>query len=231
MAENSVARIRVEGKHFEVVVEDIEKALKFKKTGEGSVSDFLAIGEIFTDSKKGERASESDLQKAFGTDDEINVAEQIVKRGEVQVPMEYKQDELSERGKQMIEFFVKNATDPRSDRPYTSDRIESAFKEASVNITNKPIEAQIKETLEAVEKVLPIKIEIKKLKVTIPAQYTGSSYSALQNYKESEDWLGNGDLCATVKVPKGLIMEFYDKLNAMTHGAAISEEIKEESDE
>ena len=34
----------------------------------------------------------------------------------------------------------------------------------------------------------------------------------------------------TVNVPLGLQSEFYDKLNAITHGAALSEEIKEEKE-
>jgi hypothetical protein len=30
-----------------------------------------------------------------------------------------------------------------------------------------------------------------------------------------------------VSVPAGMIMDFYDKLNGVTHGAAITEEIRE----
>ena len=46
--------------------------------------------------------------------------------------------------------------------------------------------------------------------------------------KENEKWLDNGDLEVTVKVPAGMIMDFYDKLNSVTHGGAITEEIREE---
>jgi ribosome maturation protein SDO1 len=227
MSENTVAKIRVGGKHFEVLIEDVDLALKFKKTGEGSVNEFLAIEEIFTDANKGERASEKDLEEAFGSSESNNVAEQIVKRGEINVPLEYKRQELGERGKQIVNFLVKNAVDPRTDRPYTNDRIETALKESGVNISNKPVESQLKEIMEKLSKILPIKIESKKVLVTVPAQYTGVAYGILQNYKESEEWEGNGDLKARVIVPNGLLMEFYDKLNNATHGSAMSEEIKE----
>jgi ribosome maturation protein SDO1 len=228
---NTVARIKLNGKNFEIMIDDIDKALAFKKTGEGSVEDFLAIDQIFSDHKKGEKAADSDLQASFGSTDVNEIAAQIVKKGEVQVPIEYKHKELSERGKQIIDFYVKNAVDPQSDRPYTADRIERAMSEAGVNVTNKPIESQIKEITEKLSPVIPIKIETKKLLITIPAQYTGVAYSIVNTYKESEEWLGNGDLKVRVNVPTGLQMEFYDKLNSVTHGSAVSEEIQDKEKE
>ena len=73
-----------------------------------------------------------------------------------------------------------------------------------------------------------MKIEVKKLKVTIPAQHTGKAYGIINDFKESEEWLGNGDLVAVLNVPAGLEMDFYDKLNNVTHGAALTEEIRDE---
>ncbi len=227
---NTIARIKINGKHFEIMIDDIDKALAFKKTGKGSVSEFLAIDAIFSDSKKGEHAATADLQVAFQTTNVNHIAETIVKKGEVQIPVEYKKIELGEKGKQVVDFLVKNAVDPQSDRPYTSDRIETALKEAGVNITNKPIEAQIKEIVEKLSLIIPIKIETKKLIITIPAQYTGVAYGLVQIYKESEEWLGNGDLKVVLNVPIGFQMEFYDKLNSLTHGSAVSEEVAEKED-
>jgi ribosome maturation protein Sdo1 len=48
----------------------------------------------------------------------------------------------------------------------------------------------------------------------------------LKDYKESEDWLANGDLQVIMNIPAGLQLEFYDKLNGITHGAVMSEELK-----
>ena len=50
---------------------------------------------------------------------------------------------------------------------------------------------------------------------------------SINQYKEKEKWLNNGDLEVNVAVPSGIIMEFYDKLNSITHGSAITAEIKE----
>ncbi|MFH1607681.1 MAG: SBDS family ribosome assembly factor, partial [archaeon] len=92
---------------------------------------------------------------------------------------------------------------------------------------NAPIENQIKEIISEVGKIIPIKIETKKVKITVPAIHTGKVYGVINQYKENEKWLDNGDLEIVVSVPSGMIMDFYDKLNNVTHGSAITEEIRE----
>jgi len=221
-----IARIKVDGKHFEILV-DVDKALAFKKGENISMGEILGIDKVFSDSKKGEHASNNDLKSAFKTEDINEIAAQIIKKGEVQIPVEYKHKELGERAKQIVAFLTKNAVDPRSGRPYTDERIESAMKEAGVNITNKPIESQLKDIIEKLNPIIPIKVETKRLKITIPAQYAGQSYGIINPYKEKEDWQDNGDLVVFVNMPVGLQMDFYDKLNSVTHGSAVSEEIKE----
>ena len=58
--------------------------------------------------------------------------------------------------------------------------------------------------------------------------HTGRAYGIINEYKEKEEWLGNGDLKVIVNIPVGLQSEFYDKLNSITHGAALTEELKAE---
>jgi len=223
-----IARIKVNGKHFEILV-DADSALKLKKSGEGDVGSILAVDQIFSDSKKGERASEGDLKSAFGTTEINEIAKQIIVKGEVQITQAHRDKSQDEKFKQVVTFLVKNSVNPQSDKPYTPDRIESSLNEAGVNITNKPIEAQMKEIVSALSKIMPIKIETKKLSIVIPAQYTGQAYGLVNIYKESEEWLGNGDLRIIVNVPVGFQMEFYDKLNAVTHGSAVSEEVAKDT--
>lgn len=223
---NVISRIKAGGKNFEILV-DVDKAVEFRKTGKGSVGEILAVDAIFTDSKKGFHAAEKDLKEGFGTSDINAVAEKIIKSGEIQLPQEYKEKQREGKEKQVVEFLVRNAVDPRTDRPYTRERIEKSLDEAGVNISNKPIEGQINEIVDKLRPIIPIKIETKKLIITVPSQFTGQAYGLLQTYKESEEWLSNGDLKCKVNIPVGYQLEFYDKLNAITHGAAISEEVKE----
>ena len=102
----------------------------------------------------------------------------------------------------------------------------TALKEANINVKNEAIDKQIQGILEQMQKILPIKIEVKKIRITIPAQFTGKAYGVVSNFKQEEEWLSNGDLRIIVDVPAGLIMDFFDKLNGVTHGAALTEEVK-----
>jgi len=100
------------------------------------------------------------------------------------------------------------------------------LKDAGVNIDNKPVEQQIAGILAKLKPIIPIKIETKKIKIIVPAMHTGKAYGLFKDYKEKEEWLGNGDLRVVVNIPAGLQMDFYDKLNGITHGSSIAEEVK-----
>jgi len=221
----TTARIKQAGKHFEIMV-DMDAALKFKQ-GQGSVTDFLAIDRIFTDHKKGNAASEGDMKEAFGTDDVNTIAEKIVKNGEVLLSQEHRDEEKEKKLKQVVDFLVTNSTDPKTGNPHTAERIRSALEEAHVNIKNVPVENQINDIVNLISEIIPIKIETKKVKITVPAIHTGKVYGVIAQYKDQENWLDNGDLEVVVKVPAGIIIYFYDKLNSVTHGSALTEEIKE----
>lgn len=221
----TTARIKKHGKNFEIIV-DLDKALKFKK-GESSDSDFLEIDSILSDSKKGFKAPEKDLEEAFGTNDVQEIANKIVKEGEVLVTQEHRDEERENKLKQVVDTLSKNAIDPQTGNPHTSERIKSALEQANINVKGGNIEDQMKEIIEKLSKVLPIKLETKRIKITIPAIYTGKAYGIVNNYKESEKWLGNGDLEVVVDVPSGTqLFSFYDKLNSVTQGSAVTEEIE-----
>lgn len=221
----TTARIKKEGKTFEVLV-DLDEALKVRKEKEGAnINVAVLTDDIFYNLKSGEHASSEDLIKYFDSEDVSVVAEKIIKNGEVVLPTDYKNEELDKKYKQVVDFLVRNAVSPEG-RPYTPDRIMKALHEANVNVKNKPINEQIPRIIDELAKILPIKVEVKRVKLVIPAQHTGRAYGAINEYKEKEDWKGNGDLEVVVAVPAGLIMDFYDEINSITHGSVLSEELK-----
>lgn len=221
---NTVARIKKTGKNFEIIV-DMDNALKFKK---GILKTIEAESErIFTDSKRGLAASNSDLMAAFGTNDINTIVQKIVKDGEVLVTQEHRDEERDKKIKQVVDFIVTNSVDAKSGRPFTPDKIKSSLEQAHVNIKNVPIENQIKDIIMELSRILPIKLETKKVKITVPAIHTGKAYGIVSAHKESERWLNDGSLEIIVNVPAGAIIDFYDKLNGVTHGSALTEEIME----
>lgn len=223
---NTIARLRQGKKHFEIIV-DLNKALSFKK-GTSSANDFLEADRVFTDSKKGDVASSSDLKESFGTEDLNQIAEKIVKSGEVLVNQQHRDEESEKRFNQVLDFLSRNAFDPQSKMPHSRERLKSAMNEAGINIKTGPVENQMKGIVESLNQVIPIRIETKKVKITIPSSYAGSAYGVVNEYKDTENWLSNGDLEVVVNVPSGVIMDFYDKLNSISHGSILSEDVKEE---
>jgi len=221
---NVEARIRVKEKHYEINV-DLDEALKIKKD-EGDIHSALQSPQIFYDLKKGTVASQDDLKSAFGTTDIYEVAKQIIKRGEVQKTQEYRDEEKGKKIKQVINLILQNATD-QNDLPYTEERIKSAVHEVHFNFDNRPAEKQMIELVHKLKTIIPIKIQTKRIKLIIPAQFTGQVYGLLQEKKESEEWLPNGNLQVIMKIPAGLLMDFYDRINGITHGAVQSEELQE----
>ena len=172
-------------------------------------------------------ASQGDLKDAFGTTDIYEVAKQIIQKGEVQKTQEYRDEEREKKIKQIINLIVKNATD-QNGRPYTEERIKTVVDETHYNFDNRPPEKQMQDLVAKLKEIIPIKIETKRIKLTVPAQYTGQLYGLLQEYKESEEWLSNGNLQAVLNIPAGLLMDFYDKINSITHGAIQSEELPQQ---
>jgi ribosome maturation protein SDO1 len=222
----TIAKMRVGNKHYEVLV-DLELALKLRKGESINIQNVLLANDIFYNSKSGEKAASADLATAFGTSDVLAAATRIIQKGDIQLPQDYREEQQDNKKKQVIDFLVKNAADARTSRPFTLQAISNALDQAKVNITNQPIDTQILGITEALKSILPIKIETKKLSITIPAIHTGKVYGIINQYKEKEDWLPNGDMRVVINIPVGLQMEFYDKLNAITHGTAISQEIKQ----
>jgi len=219
----TTARIKKGGKHYEILV-DLEEALKVKK-GEGDLNSAVLTESIFHNLKSGEHASDVDLEKEFETTDVMAIALKIIKSGEVVRTTESMKSEHEQKYKQVVDFLSKNAVSPEG-RPYTPDRIMKALHEAHIVVKNKSIESQVGEIMDHLRKVLPLNMEMKKVRLLVPAIHTGKAYGIVKEYMISEDWKSNGDLEAVIEMPTALTFDFYDRLNGATHGAVMSEEVK-----
>ncbi len=227
-----ITRLKVKGKLFEIIV-DCDKAIELKKKkniSSETVRDVLAIDTVFSDYKKGFKPSTTDLKNAFGTEQISEIATKILADGEIVLPQEYREKEREAKFKKIIDFLVKNCIDPRTNAPYTAERISSALKEAGARIDEtRGADEQALIIVKQIEKIIPIKISTIKLKITIQAAHTGKAYGILQKFnKTKEEWLSDGSFSCIINLPAGMQMDFYDKLNAITHGSALTEEIKEE---
>lgn len=219
------ARIKAKGKQYEIHV-DLDEALKVK-AGNGDIVAAVDCNAVYYDINKGTIVSEKDLTDAFGTTDLHEVAKQIITKGEVQKTQEFRGAEREAKIKQVINLVVRNASD-QNGRPYTEERIRRGAEEIHFSFDNRPPEQQMADLIHKLKKIIPIKIETKRVRLTIPAAYTGQVYGILKDFKEKEEWLPNGDLQVILNIPSGIQIDFYEKLNAITHGAVQSEELQGE---
>lgn len=217
------------GEHkFEIDV-DPDKAMAFKKGQIDDIRDVLKAEKIFTDAKRGEEAPEKDIVAVFGTDDVLEVAKQMVMKGEIQLTEKYRDAQRELKLKQIVNIIHRNGVDPKTHYPHPAARIESAINEVKARIDdNKTAEDQVQDVLEKLRTVLPIKFEIKEIAVKIPAQYAAKAYPLLKGQGKllKDNWLSDGSLSAVIEIPGGLEIDFYDKLNSFTHGTSEAKVLK-----
>lgn len=217
----NLARLKKNNNNFEVCVNP-EKAMDFKK-GKCSIDDVLEFPKIFSDVKKGMKASEESMKKVFGTIDVKEIAKKIVLEGEVQLTSDYRKKLQEQKKKQIIDFIHKQSVDPKTNIPHPLTRIEAAFEEAKINIDSfKSVEEQIKQVLPKLQRVLPIKFVVKEIDVVIPGEHVGKAYNKVKSFGKiiKEDWRSDGSWHLLIEIPGGLEQEFYDKLNNLTRGSA-----------
>ncbi len=215
-----VARISTVGTTFEVLVDpDLAMALK---GGEAvDIRNVLASDKIFKDSKKGDAAAEETIKKAFGTTDVFNVASEIIRRGDVQVTTEQRRRMREQRLKQVVAIISKRAINPQTGLPHPPARIEAALEETRAHIDEfKGAEEQVTEIVKALRPILPLKFEMRRIAVKIPANWVGKAQHFVRKFGklQKEEWLNDGSWAALVEIPAGIQMEFFEKLNDLTRG-------------
>ena len=220
----SLARLKKFGKTFELSVNP-DLALAYKRGEITDLNEVVLAEHIFTDAKKGLITPAAELEKIFKTTDFNKIAHIIIKEGEIQATSEHRNKEREQKLKQLVELIRRQAVDSRTGFPIPATRIEAAFEETKVHLDeHKSVEEQFPEVLSKIRVVLPIKIEQKKMTLTIPSQFSGKLYPVVHIYNvQKEDWLNNGDWKVIVEVPAGMVQEFIDKLNSITHGQVLVE--------
>ena len=225
MVDVSVVRYSFEGEKFEILVKP-DPALEYKLGKKKDISAILVSDEIYTDSSKGTRASTEKLLKAFKTEDPTEIAQKIMQKGDLNLTTDQRRKMIEEKRKQIVESIAKTYVDPRSHLPHPPLRIEQAMKDARVSVDpHKNVDEQIKEIVENLRSIIPLKSENLELEIIVPAQYAAKSYSVLKSTGtlKREDWLSNGSLKAILEIPAAARPNVIDRLGSITKGTATVE--------
>jgi len=215
-----IARLDSQGESFEVLI-DSDVAKELREGNEVDISDHMAIEEIFRDAKKGDRASEEKTMEVFGTTDVLEVAREIILKGEVQLTTEQRREMQEVKRKRIVAEIARNAINPQTKVPHPPQRIEMAMEEAKVHIDPfKSVEAQVPLVLDKLRPLIPIRFEKSKIAVKLPGDEYGRCYEDIVHFGTilREEWQPNGDWIGLVEIPAGIRDEFVGKLKNKTHG-------------
>ncbi|MBS7613813.1 ribosome assembly factor SBDS, partial [Candidatus Bathyarchaeota archaeon] len=160
MSEQHVlARLQLSGEKFEIIVNP-DFALNYRLGKINDIDKVLIAYEVYTDVRKGLKASSEKLMRYFKTTDVKKIADIIVKQGELQITAEQRRKLIEEKRKQLIAFITKNCIDPRTNLPIPALRVEQAMEQVKVSIDPfKEAEGQALKVIDALRSILPLKIE------------------------------------------------------------------------
>jgi len=218
----TTVRFVVGGDRFEILV-DPDAALNYKLGKKVELSQILASDEIYTDSNKGQRASEEKLMKSFKTSNFEQVAQAILQRGEIQLTTDQRRRMVDEKRKQIVSFISKNYVDPKTNLPHPPLRIEQALQQVRVVIDpNKEAEEQAKKIIDELRAILPLKTGNIRLKVSVDAIHAPQTLGTLKSFGEitKEEWRSDGGLNAIIEIPIATQRSLLDRLGSATKGTA-----------
>jgi ribosome maturation protein SDO1 len=218
----TTVRLTVEGNKFEILVKP-DPALEYKLGKRTDLSGVLVSDEIYSDANKGSRAASEKLVKYFKTTDYMQIATQILSKGDLSITTEQRRKMVEDKKKQIIQYISKNFVDPKTHIPHPVMRIESALGEVRLIIDPfKPAEDQAKNVVDTLRRILPLKSEILLLTVTIPSQFSTQSYNLLKTAGtfKGDQWLADGSLRIILEINAGMKSSLLDRIGSISKGTA-----------
>ena len=159
----SIVRLSTDGERFEILVNP-DPALNFKFGRNVEISQIVAVDAVYSDANKGLRVPSEKLMKHFKTTDFIQIAEIILRRGDLNLTTDQRRKLVEEKRKQIVSTIARNFVDPRTGLPHPPVRIEQAMAEVRISIDPfKDANEQAKTVIEELRGILPLKSERIKL--------------------------------------------------------------------
>ena len=222
-----IARLESGGHKFEILI-DPEAAQEFRENGEIDWDDALATEGVWSDSAKGDRASDDAMQETFGTLVLEAVCTAILERGDIQLTAAQRKALVERRYKQLVAHIAASAMNPQTGTPHPPQRIENALAEAKFMVDPlEPLERQVERAVKALRPLLPISFEKMRVAVKIPAQHVGRCYGEMKALATitKEEYQPDGSWIAVLELAAGAHGDLLDRLGSLTHGTAETKQL------
>jgi ribosome maturation protein SDO1 len=226
--ESIIARLKTHGKTFEIFV-DPEGALSLKRGEAVKIEDIIAVEDIFSDAKNGDRPAEQDVMNAFGTTDALQIAQKIILDGELHLTTDQKKRIQDEKKARVINIIATNAINPQTKGPHPPARIEAAMIEAGVHLDPmKNVDELVAIVMKAIRPIIPIRFEEIRVAMKLPAEFAAKAYGAVAAFGDltKQEWQNDGSWIGVITIPAGRQDELYSLLNRLTKGSAETKLLK-----
>jgi ribosome maturation protein SDO1 len=217
----TVARLTRENEHFEILVKP-NKALDYRNGKIAGITEVLAAELIFSDANKGTKVSEEAMKKAFKTTDHLKIADEILKKGTLQLTTEQRRKMVDDKRRQVIDYISRQAVDPKTNLPHPPLRIENAMEQIRYPIDPyKSVEEQAKDIVKLLRPILPLKVEQVRVAIRIPSQFASRAYGTIKTLGviKHEEWRGDGSWSGEMELPAGAYASLLNKLGDATKGS------------
>ena len=129
-----IARLEKGGSRYEILVDpDLVDVWK-ENPSSVDLDELLAVSEVWTDSRNGERPTSDALESVFGSNDLQQCVNIILKQGSIQLTTAQRKKMVEEKKLQIINEIAITATDPKTRMPHPKTRIEHALEEARFSV-------------------------------------------------------------------------------------------------
>ena len=219
-----IARLEKGGSRYEILVDpDLVDAWK-EDPSSVDLDELLAVSEVWTDSKNGERPTSDALESVFGSNDIQQCVEIILKQGSIQLTTAQRKKMVEEKKLQIINEIATTATDPKTRMPHPRTRIENALEEARFSVDPfKSVESQVSDAVKVLKPLIPLQFITIRLAFKIPGSSYGSVNQILRDLVIRQEWLTDGTWACVVEVPGGMKNELISKVASKASEAEVKE--------
>jgi len=219
-----IARLEKGGSRYEILVDpDLVDAWK-EDPSSVDLDELLAVSEVWTDSRNGERPTSDALESVFGSNDLQQCVEIILKQGSIQLTTAQRKKMVEEKKLQIINEIATTATDPKTRMPHPRTRIENALEEARFSVDPfKSVEGQVSDAVKVLKPLIPLQFITIRLAFKIPGSSYGPVNQILRDLVIRQEWLTDGTWACIVEVPGGMKNELISKVASRASEAEVKE--------
>lgn len=228
----AVVRCHKDGTRFEIACYR-NKVMDYRAGLETDLSEVLQTDRIFTNVSKGQFAKAVDLEKAFGTRDQEEIAKYILdqspkQQSDFQVSDLERAQVLKDTLSQIATWVSQNCVHADgSDRPFPTSQIKDALGKNYIVHPHKPIKKQCLDAVKYLKTIIPIE----RAKMELQLQYASNQHEIVRVWLEAKrhqlvNLISSDSVyTAVVRVDPSLYRELSELMNTVNGTLEILEQV------